>query len=236
MSDSYSGIASLVPQIFFDIIARLVPGSVMIGVILIAAMGPQGFWNHMDLVLNKPSDSYPSIFLIGALGLALSYVLAIILFGFWGLLSKPFERLPIIKKLAESRESDHAARYDFIRHNDASAGSRIAKIKAEEHMTSVLSVGFILSFFINLIRVSGLSDWPRLILGLALFIFIIGTFGAMYHFYIVGGKAVKNHSDMLGFKSTKKDVMVETTEQNGIPANISEAHIDDATNVAPISR
>ena len=88
-----SGVSSWVPQLFYDIIARLVPGAVLIGALVLAAAGPAEALAGLRGWLSKPSDSYPSVVLIVGAIFVLSYTLAIVLHGFGSLLMLPLELL-----------------------------------------------------------------------------------------------------------------------------------------------
>jgi hypothetical protein len=80
-TESGLGAKSWIPQLFYDIIARIVPGAVIIGALALAAAGPEKSGDFVELWLNKPSNSYPSIAVIIIFGFVLSYALAIVLLG-----------------------------------------------------------------------------------------------------------------------------------------------------------
>jgi hypothetical protein len=163
-----SGIGFWVPQLFYDIIARLIPGAITIGAIAFTYVGPATGLQSIRDWLNKPSDSYPSITILVGVIFGKSYTFTIVIRGiasvlnwarlaFWSLIL----RLRIIrrifreskkseKKVTSDKNKEFSMKYDFIKRNDPSAGSRITKLHAEISMTEVLLLGFVISFVINL--------------------------------------------------------------------------------------
>jgi hypothetical protein len=83
-SNDGKSIASLVPQIFFDLIARLIPGAMIIGVFACVYLGPGEYWQlFVDWFAPSVDNGkqFPSITLLFALSIVASYVLSIILWG-----------------------------------------------------------------------------------------------------------------------------------------------------------
>ncbi len=197
------GIVFWVPQLFFDIIARLIPGPIIIGAISFAYVGPAAGLCMMRNWLAKPSDSYPPVtLLIGAL-FGVSYTFAIILRGIGRVLSLLYSTIRGSRKSKEAptpgKHNDFSMKYDFIKRNDPSAGGRITKLHAEESMTKVLILGFVISFAINLWKWLGSLDVGRLQLGLILLLAVIGSIGANYHFARRIKTAVENYAALLGY-------------------------------------
>lgn len=192
-----AGIGSWVPQLFYDIIARLVPGAVIIGALALAVAGPEESQNSVQAWLNKPSSSYPSLVVIIGVGFVLSYALGIIFLG----LCAPIEWLAF--KLVKVKK-DFVLKYDYIKQRDPPAGSRITKLKAEMHMTELLVLGFTLSLLINLLKMGGPSGGSRGLLAVVLLVAILGSLGALHHFIIRQNRAVENYADLLGYEKWKK--------------------------------
>src|SRR5260221_4055377 len=129
-----SGLGSWVPQLFYDVIARLVPGAVIIGTLAMTVAGPERTKSFIEAWMTKPASHYPSLIIIVIIGSVLAYAIAIIFLG----LCWPIEKHVLRAKLGK----DFALRYDFIKEKDPPAGSRITKLKAEMHMTELLALGF----------------------------------------------------------------------------------------------
>jgi hypothetical protein len=192
-----NGIGSWVPQLFYDIIARLVPGAVIIGTLALTVAGPEEAQNFVQAWLNKPSSSYPSLVVIVGVGFVLFYALGIIFLG----LCSPIEWLAF--KLVKVKK-DFVLKYDFVKQHDPPAGSRITKLKAEMHMTELLVLGFIFSLLINLFKMRYSSGGSRGLLALVLLIAISGSIGALRHFIIRQNHAVENYAKLLGYEEWKK--------------------------------
>ncbi len=195
--ESGTGIGSWVPQLFYDIIARLVPGTVIIGTLAVAIAGPGESKRFFDVWMNKPASSYPSLVIVVGAGFVLSYALGIIFLG----LSAPIEALAY--RLVKVK-SDFVLRYDFVKQRDPPAGSRITKLKAEMHMTELLILGFSIALVIDLVKIRSSSGGSRGLLALVLLIAILGSIGALRHFIVRQNRAVENCSRLLGFEEWKK--------------------------------
>jgi len=197
LHEGSTGIGSWVPQLFYDIIARLVPGAVIIGTLALAVAGPEKSQNFVQAWLNKPSSSYPSLVVIVGVGFVLSYALGIIFLG----LCSPIEWLAF--KFVKVKK-DFVLKYDYVKQHDPPAGSRITKLKAEMHMTELLVLGFTFSLLINLFKMRDSSGDSRGLLALVLLVAIIGSIGALRHFIIRQNRAVENYSKLLGYEEWKK--------------------------------
>lgn len=174
-------IGSAIPQLFFDIIARLVPGSIVIGSLVLSHLGPDQAKRSVDDWLKGPSENHPSIILILVSGFSLSYGISIIFLGLW-FLGESFIKNRRDKKdsrkskddqtkepaakaasdaegsaaktipMEEISEDEYSIKYDFIKFRNPAAGNRIAKLHAEVHMARVFIIGFCLSLGIDIYR------------------------------------------------------------------------------------
>jgi hypothetical protein len=195
LHEGSTGIGSWVPQLFYDIIARLVPGAVIIGALALAVAGPEKSQGFVQAWLNKPSSDYPSLIVVVGVGFVLSYALGIIFLG----LCSPIEWLAF--KLVKV-EKDFVLKYDFVKQHDPPAGSRITKLKAEMHMTELLVLGFTFSLLINLFKMGDPGE-SRGLLALILLVAIFGSTGALRHFIIRQNRAVENYAQLLGYEEWK---------------------------------
>jgi FMN phosphatase YigB (HAD superfamily) len=145
MSDQNKALKSVVasmPQIYFDIIARVVPGIVIISSLVLATTGPETFWNVLQTWLGKSSQlniSTTTIFI--GLTFVFSYVLATFLWCAWSWLWSPVRNFWDDEKFRW--------RYENVKKGSPAAGDRITKLKAQVHMSEVLTVGFILSVIVD---------------------------------------------------------------------------------------
>lgn len=71
---------SFVPQVFYDLIARLVPGSILVCSSILVFKGPEKCFTYYHKLLE--GGWTPSFFIIGSF-LLVAYILAIVLSGFW---------------------------------------------------------------------------------------------------------------------------------------------------------
>lgn len=194
-----SGLASLVPQLFFDIIARLVPGSFLIIAFVLAGIGPEDTWLHLKNWLNKRADDYPSVIIsVGAI-FVVSYTLSVVMMGIR-------ETPSLFRK--EKPQREFSLKYDYIKWKDKDAGGRIAKLNAEIHMASNLALGFFLCLVVNVWRMVDPLSGSRKILTVSLLIAILGSVSARYHFQGRLKLAVENHADILGYKEWEETVKV----------------------------
>jgi hypothetical protein len=190
-----------IPQLFYDIIARIVPGVVIIGVLAVAAAGPEKSVGVIDEWLHKPGELYPSILLLIVSLFAVSYTLAIVFLGLCHVISK---KLPKRFK-PNSSHNDFPMRYDFIKSRDPDAGSRITKLTAERHMAEILTLGLCVSIFINVVNLLMSSSLSRWMLLMFLFIAVVGSLGALYYFINRQDCAIENYCDLYGYDDWKAE-------------------------------
>jgi len=186
-------IGSVIPQIFYDLIARITPGLVVIMTGLFVWRGDQATAQDVASISNWfAKDSTPVTLILFALLFA-AYILAFMLDGIWWLLPKKFS-----SKLSLEGESKHvkeilsdfeildsnfdatnyqfpsiALRYDAVRLRDANAGARLAKLRAELHMCRVLILGLSILGVLNL----GKFYWSgfNCITSISEFVIIVGV-------------------------------------------------------------
>jgi hypothetical protein len=189
-------LSSLIPQLFYDLIGRLIPGMTLVGLASLlhwesvrGQIDPR-YWSPAAQETHIPTG-------IGVLGYILaSYIVATLLGGVWFLISpllwkkrgedqlrKAFKINPLPETLP--RDSPEALSnvsvedidfpdrvafmYDYIQLKCPKAGSRIVKLRAEQHMSGVLMVGFLMLALINLASpLRKGAFWPLLIIETAL--------------------------------------------------------------------
>lgn len=171
-------IIKAIPQVDFDIIGRLIPGTIVIGSILLAAIGtetgPESFWNKLLNLLN----STPKLTIFVVLVILASYTLATLLWCFYSLLMKIFFR----KKYWDNEK--FRWKYEKIKYKNPSAGDRITKLKAHVHMAETLIPGFFISSLIDLGLAHHLHDFStqRIVSTVILFLAAVCSLNAWYYF------------------------------------------------------
>jgi len=188
-----------IPQLFYDIIARIVPGTVIIGVLALTAAGAERSARVVADWLNKPAGSYPSIIVMVVFVFALSYTLAIVFLGLCHVMSKL-----VPKRLRPAaRDDEFPMKYDFIKSRDPAAGGRITKLTAERHMAGILTFGLSLALLINFLM------WPtggsRLTLTLVLSLAIVGSVGAHRYFIDRQNHAIRNYCELHSYEDWKAE-------------------------------
>jgi hypothetical protein len=159
-------IGTIIPQIFYDLIARITPGLMLILSGIVVWRGNRITGEEIDKVFEKLAKENSPVLLTLFFLLFSSYVLAFVLDGMWGFLPKrPFqdkgkgltdEILLDFKKLnPEFNRVTYefpsiALRYDAIRIKDANAGARLAKLRAELHMLRVFILGLSILAILNI--------------------------------------------------------------------------------------
>jgi hypothetical protein len=182
-----------IPQLFYDIIARIVPGTVIIGLLALAAAGPEKSARIVADWLNKPGERYPSIIVIVIFGFVLSYTLAIVFLGLCHVMSKLVPK----RMKPSSPDEEFPMKYDFIKSRDPAAGSRITKLTAERHMAGILTFGLSLSLIVNFLMWS--TGGSRIALTVVLALAILGSVGAFRYFIDRQNHAIKNYCKLHGY-------------------------------------
>ena len=150
----------LVSQIFFDILARFVPGAVLLSS-WIVFLGQEDWRQLLDAVLGgnlNDSNALPaSMLAILFASFLLGYLLAPFARGVQRL--NQSQRLPV-KKLGIpwlAKDPDAEAAYDWLRAHRPEAAALCAKIRAEFTMYYALSVAFLAVAIMALL--SGAFGW-----------------------------------------------------------------------------
>jgi hypothetical protein len=190
-----SSLSNLIPQLFFDMIARFLPG-------LVAIFSFNFVFNDIIGKL-KSVHNYP--YLKYVVFVIACYYISIILYGLW--CASEFmlsQLLPenikdklkdyILPQGSESSVSNEqfSLRYDFIKLRAPSAGNRITKLKAEVHMSCELTMTFFLCFIASIFRCD--------IFILFFFISSIGAFFSYKYFSERLWRAVGSYSTLIGYE------------------------------------
>jgi hypothetical protein len=153
-------IAGLVPQVFYDLIGRFVPGGVVLAVAALLFIDLSVGAALPSLAERMTATSL--ILLAAGLAYALASVLGAIGFALvnWEWTTKPVERIsvdipanPGARRLTRGQV---AFLYDALRFHHPATGALLVKLRAEQHMSLVFMVGALI-----LLLMCGLVDRPR---------------------------------------------------------------------------
>ncbi len=192
-----------VPQIFYDLIARIIPGTVLLIIFPITWLGPIGYSRVVDSWLSKPATDYPALTVFFVVLPFVSYALSTVALGLWVLALYPLTRWTtpvnvdfpsLLQTGIVATDDELPALYEEVKQADPSAGNRITKLKAELHMSAVLSIGFAASFVICCFR-SATDDQRPVLLSFA-FAFL-GAVGAQWHFAKRAEAVARKRHDLL---------------------------------------
>jgi len=167
-------VVSCIPQVYFDIIGRVIPGTLIMGSVWIAVCGPMEFLTSLDSWLNKSKVS--TIIIATVLVLLTSYILAIFIWCVWScvttkILDKPEKSKSGNDKSGKSKsENDKSEKsnkkrfrviywdngtfrkdYEELKYKNNFAGNRVTKLKAQIHMAETLFIGLLLSCLVGII-------------------------------------------------------------------------------------
>ena len=124
-------IGNWVPQIFYDLIGRIIPGSLLLIIAFVIFQGP--------LAINASASILVLAFL------TVAYVLGALLGGVTAVINRDFWKSKK-RDLTKKKEDDVSYIYDYIQFHRPDIGSRLAKLSAERHMCRVITVGAIFLF------------------------------------------------------------------------------------------
>jgi len=189
---------SFILQVVYDLIARLIPGSILIWCSYIIYFGYSKCILHFKTILDKTWDLN---FLLIIEILLIAYIISIIFSGIWSLLSKKLSFLnkdaSIIWKRSNQSTKDDIYKaiksissvdfvvdieipsssfvYDFIRLKVPDVGARLVKVRAECHMCAVLIIGWIILSLLNILNFYHAIE-EAIIIEIILVVSIIGVF------------------------------------------------------------
>lgn len=155
---------SIIPQLFYDIIGRIIPGVVLLLCIFMVYYGPENAAKLFTSLVGKKGEVVEVSFYLFLISGILSYVISNIAQGIRVIFSKKYkehnrekwkqvlddlgsdlekaaDNLGLNKKIKVEDIPSTGFIYDYIRLRSPSAGARIAKLRAECHMCSVFVTG-----------------------------------------------------------------------------------------------
>ena len=146
-NETFGGLTTLIPQVFYDLIARIIPGSfILIVLYVINKGGIETVFVSMKTFFTSEKE-FPS-FLFFCLWILLSYCFAMIIWRQIDWYNFLFDKKTYQNK-GISSDKEESYKYDYIKTKDGAAGARITKLMAEIHMTEVFSVGLFYCLLYN---------------------------------------------------------------------------------------
>jgi len=213
----FSAITEAVPQIGYDFIARIIPGTLLIFSLITAALGPARALTTIDAWVIHP-DTPPSGW--GVILFVLSgYILSLLLTGMWYLL-KPLLRLAQ-KKEDEKENVIFTLPYDMIREKMPRTGARLVKLSAEMRLGGSLAVGWSICAAINTYFLISDFSLDRLWLEVALIVGIVAASSFRNHIAEQRRTRIDNHWRILHLdqRLTSQSLSLATSESPGIQAS-----------------
>lgn len=140
-------IGDWIPQAFFDLVGRVVPGAALLAVGIVIVHG-----NSVSGLVAVTTTTIPyTLFLL--LAVLSAYIVATLL-GAAGYAIWREEWKIDVSKIELKVPNGNAGSapgfvYDAIQRNDSRAGARLAKLSAERHMSRVLILGFPILLVLN---------------------------------------------------------------------------------------
>ncbi len=140
-----------VPQIFYDVIGRVIPGAILL-LMSFYILRDCPFFVYYQPFLYVQQISHFLLFIIGIL---VSYFVGIVLGAIGYCISGNEDKIEVDDINFDSVDfNDKSAKlsyiYDVIQHMAPKAGARLAKLSAERNMCRVFIAGFIILIIINI--------------------------------------------------------------------------------------
>lgn len=207
-SDSLKTAINWVPQIFYDLIARIIPGFVILSGSIVIVLADE---RSKDALLSFPAITSSWVGATTAIfaAISISYAIGVLLSGLRYLIFGVCFVIPPFRNKGFDRETgirnekeEFWDKYDFIKKEFPPAGNRITKLKAEVHMSHVLCAGAPILMLIALDIKTELFWFPYF--RWALLVGWLGSIGAIWHFIGRITSAVTNYAERLGYKPIKK--------------------------------
>jgi hypothetical protein len=143
-------IGGWIPQIFYDLIGRVVPGAFLLLLCLLLFLDPASAQAIAVFLFKKPGIPFTAILLSG---LIVAYVAGALLgavgFAVWHKeWATSLAKLRIRYPEADKPGTGVALMYDYILLKEPTAGARVVKLRAEQHMCRTLIVGTLIIFLV----------------------------------------------------------------------------------------
>ena len=204
-----------VPQVFYDMIARIVPGIVVL-LVTFAILLADKKTTEIAEKLSPFSVSWAGTTIIILVFISLAYTVGVLLAGL------VYSLFATICKILGQANFDFETcicdedevickKYDFIKRKHPQAGERITKLKAEIHMSYILSVGFFILGVVAWMMKSPFNWFS--FLKWALVIGLLGGVGATLRFRRRLKSEVNNYAKMLGYEEPALEIKYSKLER-----------------------
>lgn len=190
-------VSSWIPQVFFDLIARVIPGSLALILLAVSLVGVDRSVSLVSTWLEKDLG-FPSILIILIVMMGASYIYAVSAWGMWYGTCVILRKLCFLDKKADPetlvvlRDQNFPELYEKIKTYNPVAGNRLTKLKAEIHMAGTLIISGVLALLIVFIEQTkgGDGNWLYFVVGV--FLGLLGLFSALTHFVRRSTQIVEN--------------------------------------------
>ena len=189
-----------VPQLFFDLIARLVPGAALLLFFVSIHLGEEGVFRILGVAMvGSAAEHLPVVSLLIA-GSVISYVLAMLIWGLWTIVIRVF-----VHTVPWFRERDYetllkcddlAKKYEIIKLHNPVAGARMTKLKAEIHLSSTLLLGVLLGMPVAIFLPREVGNAVQVVSWLVPLVAALGALGALVHFVKRLEEVVENCAEL----------------------------------------
>lgn len=167
-------IGSWVPQLFYDLIARVTPGFfIYVAFLIIFVTTDEQHTKSINKYLSMTTDfslwkNFPTTLAIIS-GYAISYMTGFLVRGIY-----------CIFLFDDDFNEKYIKYYDEIKFADDKAGSRLSKLRAEIHMCTVLGTGWIIAYLFFLIKTAEIISGVKQFIILIIFSALIGILCKSY--------------------------------------------------------
>lgn len=215
-------LSALIPQLFFDLIARIIPGPIILFSLYLLFLDNR-LLNSQDLWVSIKAFLPHNKFFMFCIAIVVLYSSSVLFYGIWAAIVRLlcFVRLPFMKAYVEVNDSSEqfSFRQDYIKLHAPIAGSRITKLKAEIHMSGSLTATYTLCSCVSGLSCLFSGCTKELIIKCIFFcIAAIGFFFSNRHYNSRLLRSVGSYSVLLGFD-----------EQNrySLPNDVPWRNLDD---------
>ncbi|SRR6266545_729740 len=202
-------IGGWIPQIFYDLIGRVVPGAFLLLLCFVLFLDPVSAQAIAVFLFKKPGVPFTAILLSG---LTVAYVAGTLLgavgFTIW---HREWTTRGLSKLKVEYPDADKSATtgvslmYDYVLLREPAAGARVVKLRAEQHMCRALIVGMLI-----LLPMYCWKNWPpwqsfqhfATVVGLALIALVAHLFNV--HLTLRSRSLLMNYWHLLGEGSIER--------------------------------
>ncbi len=205
-------IGSIVPQAYFDLIARVCPGVIVLFTFYVTIKGPTAVLDQIPC-----TKISLSLFLLVCL---FGYAIAIPIGGFWLSILRVISRDDKDLETKMDGPAAYAAFYEKLKEENPSVADRITKLKAEIHMSGVLLIGLGTSGICSCIKsiltkhCIAMSD-SRMLYGLLLIVLTVGCFFS-YRYFL---RRINNICNANEYQKFKEEFDKIKSDNGGDPTN-----------------